>query len=138
MSFLWGGREKFEKDDNTIRGVYKLNPFFGKISKTKKYIFPFIYNLNVSDSDSIELFGGIPNTVYSIIQNELSVMKYRHFFIPTEDITVLGGIAYENELKVLRNSFVITRYIHYPFSDYITESTDVCGSVIFIVKKVIL
>jgi len=133
MSFLWGGREKFEKDDNTIRGVYKLNPSFGFIDK-KKYFgiaeLEYTY-ISFNFEDSIKSFGG------GLLSNILTKSSYQRNFFTGENFTEttvsLGGGLVSFDLT--RDSFDEYVFIKYPFTGYKVESVKSYGGIAFVLES---
>jgi hypothetical protein len=132
MSFLWGGREKFEKDDNTIRGVYKLNPSFGFIDKIKQYEMPVITILDKYFEDTLESITG--DMVCEINTSYSDYTKYffgHESFNDTLDIKA-GGII--SGINVIYNSFVEYRFLHYPYTGGIEENISFGTGAIFLLE----
>ena len=129
MSFLWGGREKFEKDDNTIRGVYKLNP--SNFSLKAVYYNSILQILPGYDTEEhYKQKGGLCYTANKILGD------YIEFFFSDEEYTetlmAKGGVIYQSELT--RNSFIEYVFFNYPYSGYKTESFIQKGDIAFVLE----
>lgn len=129
MGFLWGKKDEFEKDNNTIRGVYKLNPSFGFIDKKKQYEMPVIEYTEHYYSDNYGIKGDM---VY--LKPEVTLGKYIEYYFGSESYEdsyeILGGMIYGN-LSVIKSSYIEYRFLSYPYTGYMSDPYVLKGDVVY-------
>jgi hypothetical protein len=129
MSFLWGKKDEFEKDNNTVRGVYKLNPSLNYLYKRTQLnppYDPYIY-LNKSYGESINSYGGICFKTEKEL-NDYTEYRFWHSEY-TETINSLGGIAFTTD-KVY-NDYIEYVFLHYPYIGYKQDVITSYGGIVF-------
>jgi len=142
MSFFWGKKDEFEKDNNTIREVYSKNCSNGflmyqKYSKIPVVIIKHKHNYN-SYEDTDTLLSNCNGLIFNSNVDYSAFVEYSEFVEYTflhrnyEDVLdeLKGGAVYKSD--VVYDSFVEYCFLHFPLAGAYSDSLDnLIGGMIF-------
>jgi hypothetical protein len=130
MGFLWGKKDEFEKDNNTLRGAYKLNPSFGFIDKKKYFEVPIIVITNKHYEETFSGFGGGMCYESNVSYSDFVEYFFGHEYNEDTLDNIFGGVAYKSE--VTYSSYIEYRFFHLPFSGGYTDTMDnILGGMVY-------
>ena len=130
MSFFWGKKDEFEKDNNTIREVYSKNCSNGFLMYQKYSKMPVVIIKHNSYEDT--LLSNCNGLIFNSNVDYSEFVEYTFLHRNYEDVLdeLKGGAVYKSD--VVYDSFVEYCFLHFPLAGAYSDSLDnLIGGMIF-------